>query len=139
MTATLQTVRFLIVEDHAFQRQMLEQLLRSLGATEIRSAANGAKAVGMLRDSPDVDIVISDVSMPEVDGIELIPMLARLAPGASLLLASVEDWALNVGKAIAEKHRIPLLGVLRKPLAPDNLRPLLEAYLAGAKAADPPL
>lgn len=128
----IRTIGFLVVEDHEFQLLMLEQSLRSLGAERIRSAANGAQAARILGEpGAEVDIVISDVKMPEVDGIELIPMLRKAAPAASLLLVSSEEWALDVGRAIADGHRVPLLGAVLKPLTPDKLRPLLDAYLAG--------
>ena len=137
MGVGIRTISFLVVEDHAFQLLMLEQSLRSLGAERIRSAANGAEAARILHEQgAPVDIVISDVRMPEVDGIELIPMLHKAAPAASLLLVSSEDWTLDVGRAIAEGHHVPLLGAVVKPLTPDKLRPLLEAYLAG-KAPGP--
>lgn len=128
----IEAISFLVVEDHEFQRLMLEQSLRSLGAQRVRSAANGAEAMRVLREQgTPVDIVISDVKMPEVDGIELIPMLHKAAPAASLLLVSSEEWTLDVGRAIADGHHVPLLGAVLKPLTPDKLRPLLDAYLAG--------
>jgi CheY-like chemotaxis protein len=131
MVPHLDTLRFLLVEDHAFQLQILERSLRTLGATQIRSAGNGAEAIRILRE-PDaaIDIVISDVKMPEVDGIELIPMLRKDAPDTALLLASAEAWALEVGQAIAEAHQVPLVGAVHKPLTPAKLLPLLAAYVA---------
>jgi DNA-binding NarL/FixJ family response regulator len=131
MGVGIRTISFLVVEDHEFQLLMLEQSLRSLGAERIRSAANGALAARILGEpGAEVDIVISDVKMPEVDGIELIPMLHKAAPQASLLLVSGEEWTLEVGRVIAEGHKVPLLGAVLKPLTPDKLRPLLDAYLA---------
>lgn len=132
MAKQISTVRFLIVEDHGFQRLMLEQALRSLGAETVRQAGNGAEAVRILREEGTaIDVVISDVKMPEVDGIELIPMLRKFAEGASLLLASSEQWTLEVGQALAKAHKVPLLAVVLKPLTPEKLRPVLEAYVAG--------
>src|SRR3954463_7731771 len=97
MQERLSTVRILVVEDHQFQRQMVERALRTLGAGTVLSAANGAEAIRALRTpGTDIDIVITDVMMPEVDGIELIPMLRKASERVALILSSSQEWALQV-------------------------------------------
>jgi two-component SAPR family response regulator len=72
--------------------------------------------------------------MPDVDGIELIPMLHSIATEASLVFVSSEDWTLDVSSEIAKGHGLPVLGAIPKPVTPQKLRPLLEAHLARAAA-----
>lgn len=124
-------LRVLVVEDAEFQRMVLEQALRVLGVAQIRSAANGAEAMQLLRASPGVDVIIMDIVMPEVDGIELIPRLRDVAGRASLVFVSSEHWTLDVSAVIAKGHGLRVLGTIDKPVTPQKLRPLLEAHLAG--------
>jgi CheY-like chemotaxis protein len=123
------TLRVLVVEDADFQRTMVEEALKTLGVAQVRSASNGAEAIRVLRDFPAVDIVVMDVVMPEVDGIELIPMLRDAAPGAALVFASSEHWTLDVSSVIAQGHGLRVLGTIDKPVTPQKLRPLLAAHL----------
>lgn len=122
---------FLVVEDHEFQRTLLEQALRSLGAVKVTSVANGKEAIRRMRTG-DIrfDIVITDLRMPEVDGIELLPLLRQTAPGVAVVLASVDRASLDVATVIARGNRVPVLGAIEKPITPDKLRPLLDQYLA---------
>jgi CheY-like chemotaxis protein len=122
---------FLIVEDHPFQRTMLEQVVRSLGARTVHSATNGAEAVRVLRDpARHVDIVITDLMMPDVDGIELLPLLRQSAAGVSLVLTSADEAVLLTAAEIARAHGITLLGAIDKPLTAAKLQPLIDAYVA---------
>lgn len=130
-------LRVLVVEDAEFQRMMLEQALRTLGVEQIRSAPNGAEAMRVLRDFPAVDIVVMDIVMPEVDGIELIPMLRDRANRASFVFVSSEDWTLDVSALIAKGHGLAVLGTIAKPVTPKNLRPLLDAHLARRSGNQP--
>ena len=124
-------LNFLIVEDHAFQRTALEQLLRGLGAKAVHCAADGAEAMRVLGDpTKSVDIVITDMVMPGVDGIELLPMLRKSAAGVWLVLTSVNDALLLAAAEIAKAHGIAVLGAVVKPLTGAKLRPLLERYVA---------
>lgn len=122
-------LRFLIVEDHAFQRTLLEQMLRTLGAQQVRSVANGKDALRLL-DAGDerYDIVITDLMMPEVDGIELIPALRKLPQPVALVLASVDHASLEMAAMIARGHGVRVLGTIDKPVTPDKLRPVLDKY-----------
>jgi CheY-like chemotaxis protein len=121
-------LRFLVVEDHAFQRDMLEGVLRDLGAETVYCASNGADAIRLLRQGIEVDIVITDLMMPDVDGIELLPLLRRESAGATLVLTSSARDLLPSAAVIAKAHGIALLGAIEKPVTPAKLRPLLERY-----------
>jgi CheY-like chemotaxis protein len=68
----LGSVRFLVVEDHDVQRRLLAQILVNLGASLIQDAEDGHAALRVMREAPlPIDIMITDVSMPGMDGIEL--------------------------------------------------------------------
>lgn len=138
MPATIKSIRFLLVEDHPIQREMLELTLRSMGASEIRTAANGGQALKILREPWNADVVISDLLMPDVDGLELIPMLAKLVPAPWLLLASSSDWPLEIGRTMAEAHGVAVLAAVPKPLSPAKLGPLIDTYLAAQPETRPP-
>lgn len=64
----LKNVKFLIVDDHAFTRRMLVQVMRTLGVSDVRSAANGEDAWEALMNGM-ADIVMLDWAMSPLDGI----------------------------------------------------------------------
>lgn len=136
----LNELRFLVVEDHAFQRTLLEQMLRTLGAAQVASVANGKEAMKLLRaGDAHFDIVITDLMMPEVDGIELIPMLKKAAHPVALVLASVDQASLEMAAVIARGQGVRVLGTIAKPVTPEKLRALVDPYLAdrGPAAGSP--
>lgn len=128
----LNELRFLVVEDHAFQRALLEQMLRTLGAAQVVGVANGKEAMKLLRaGDAHFDIVITDLMMPEVDGIELIPMLRKAAHPVAVVLASVDPASLEMAAVIARGQGVRILGTIEKPVTPEKLRALLDEYSAG--------
>lgn len=127
-------LKFLVVEDHEVQRHVFVQLLRSLGAAAVHSAEDGRAALQVLRD-PDrpVDIVISDLSMPGMDGMEFVRRLSETGAPVSLILASALDADLRASIAhMAKAYKVRLLGVIAKPPTALKLAPLVESYKAGA-------
>jgi len=62
---------FLVVDDSATMRQLITLTLRKMKGCEIVEVANGAEAVAHLSSHP-VDLVITDIKMPEMDGLQLI-------------------------------------------------------------------
>jgi CheY-like chemotaxis protein len=98
----------------------------------VRSVANGKEALRLLREpGARFDIVITDLMMPEVDGIELIPALRSTAHPVAVVLASVDHASLEMAAVIAKGQGVRVLGTIDKPVTPDKLRPLLESFAAG--------
>ncbi len=67
----IQATKILIVDDDVFVREMLSSILEASGYT-IVTAENGLEALGKCISDPTIDLIVSDVNMPEMDGIRLI-------------------------------------------------------------------
>lgn len=120
-------LRFLVAEDHDFQRRILVRHLASLGAQAVHEAADGHAALALLGDpARQVDIVISDLDMPGMDGMEFLRHLAESETQVSVILASaLEAKLLASVQTMTEAYGIELLGVVEKPLTLEKLKLLL--------------
>ncbi len=133
-------LNFLVAEDHGFQRSMLVSMLRRLGATCVHEAGDGHAALAIMRDPKrPVDIVISDLDMPGMDGMEFIRHLGESGHPVSVILASALERNLIASvKTMTEAYGIKLLGVLEKPLTVEKLVPLIELHEPAQAAPDRP-
>ena len=123
-------LRFLIAEDHAFQRGEWLRILEGMGAQTVHQAADGNSALSIVRDpSRPIDIIISDLDMDGMDGMEFVRHLGESAAPISIILASaLERKLLHSIATMAEAYGIRLLGVLEKPLTPRKLLPLIQLH-----------
>lgn len=79
--------RVLIVDDAAFMRMMIKDILEKNGYEIVGEAPNGAVAVEMYqKEKPDV--VTMDITMPDVDGIEAVKRIKAIDPGAKIIMCS---------------------------------------------------
>jgi YesN/AraC family two-component response regulator len=78
--------RLLIVDDDFFVRDMLERLMRKAGF-DVTTAENGADALKLHRSHP-ADLVITDIIMPEKEGLETITEFRRYFPGVKVIAIS---------------------------------------------------
>ncbi len=77
----------LIVDDAAFMRMMIKDILTKNGFEVLGEAENGAKAIEKYKElSPD--LVIMDITMPEVDGIEAVKAIKSTNPEAKIIMCS---------------------------------------------------
>jgi EAL domain-containing protein (putative c-di-GMP-specific phosphodiesterase class I)/CheY-like chemotaxis protein len=123
-------LHFLIAEDHDFQRSVLARMLLTLGAKGVLEAADGVTALQILADPTQrVDIVVSDLEMPGMDGMEFIRRLAESKAGVAIILASALETKLLDSVAImTAAYGLHLLGVVEKPLSREKLMDLIRHY-----------
>lgn len=127
---SITALSFLVAEDHESQRNFLVRMLKSLGAKNVHEAADGRGALAIIEDpARPVDIVISDLDMPGMDGMEFIRRLGQCGARISIILASaLERKLLGSIATMTEAYGIKLLGVLEKPLTVGKLGPLIRRH-----------
>ena len=89
----------LIVDDAAFMRMMIKDILTKNGFNVIAEAENGAKAIEKYKEySPD--LVIMDITMPEVDGIQAVKEIKKIDSAAKIVMCSAMGQQAMVIEAI---------------------------------------
>ena len=117
-------MRVLVVDDESSARSALSELLREEGY-EVQSAADGYKALGRI-DGWEPDVVITDVKMPALGGLELMTKLRERIPDIAVVVmtaygsveGAVEAMHLGADDYLSKPVHLPqLLVVLRRVLA----------------------
>ena len=123
--------KILVVDDSRSMRNVIKKMLRILGieAGNILEAGNGVQALEVL-EQEWVDLVLSDVHMPEMDGLELLRLLRKNEdlgdlPVVLITTETNEDH-------LAEAFSLGVKGYLRKPFQPEALQALLVQILGGS-------
>lgn len=91
--------RVLIVDDAAFMRMLLKDIITKAGYEVVGEASNGAEAVEKYRELKP-DIVTMDITMPEMNGIEAIKKIREFAPDAKIIVCSAKGQQAMVVEAI---------------------------------------
>ena len=133
-----ENLRFLVVEDHPVQRRVLCTLLRNFGAEVVYQAEDGMQALEVIRDPVrPVDIVISDVLMPGMDGLELVRNMAGHGAAPALIITSALSPPVLASVAnTAVSYKVRLLGVIGKPVSAVKLVPLVAAFRKARERSD---
>ncbi|HZZ91196.1 MAG TPA: EAL domain-containing response regulator [Usitatibacter sp.] len=128
--AAIEDLRFLVVEDQGFQLWITGKMLEDLGARYVFSAADGAAALQVIAErEPPIDIIISDVDMPGMDGMEFMRHLAAAKYSASVILASALEPRLLGGiETMARAYNLNVLGVITKPVTAKKLESLVAQH-----------
>lgn len=129
--------KILLVDDEAMIRKLIAMVLTQKGH-EVLTACDGAEAC-MLVEKERPELIISDVKMPLVDGIDLIRSVQRDLPGTQCMLIS-GGTDFQDAKVIEQMRGIELCATLKKPFEVDELlravgRALEASALARVEAA----
>ena len=89
----------LIVDDAAFMRMMIKDILTKNGYNVAAEAENGAKAVEKFGEVKP-DLVLMDITMPEMDGIQALKAIKSANPGANVIMCSAMGQQAMVIEAI---------------------------------------
>lgn len=79
--------KILIVDDAAFMRMMIKDILSKNGYDVVGEAADGAQAVEKYKETQP-DLVTMDITMPEMDGITALKEIKKLNPAAKVIMCS---------------------------------------------------
>jgi len=117
----------LVIDDDQVAREYIGLCLQRAGYS-VACAADGRQALDAL-DNGSIDLVITDIFMPECDGIEVIRALRNRHPGVRSLAISGGSGVLNTCYLPAAQ-RLGADRILAKPFSPDRLLSVVEGLLA---------
>ena len=116
--------RVLVIDDEASFCRFMARLITSLGY-EVTTTCQAKCAY--LDELKETDIVFIDMMMPDMNGIEVLGVLADYKVKAAIVLMSGADASLTTAEAFAKQNELPLIGVLHKPFRLSDVQNILAA------------
>jgi two-component system chemotaxis response regulator CheY len=124
-------IRTLIVDDSVVMRKIVERSLRQAGLDllVVYEAGSGIEGLDVLR-TKQVDLVLSDINMPSMDGLEFLRQIRaqNLAPGVPVLMITTESSEDHVKQAILAGAQ----GYIRKPFTAEQVKERVLSLLHAA-------
>ncbi|EHM09605.1 response regulator with CheY-like receiver, AAA-type ATPase, and DNA-binding domains [Thermanaerovibrio velox DSM 12556] len=117
--------RVLIVDDAAFMRMMLKDILTKNGFEVVGEAENGKVAVQMYTELKP-DVVTMDITMPEMDGLAAVKEIKQQDPNAKVVMVS----AMGQQAMVIEAIRAGAADFIVKPFQPDRVLEALSKALS---------
>lgn len=119
--------RILIVDDAAFMRMMIKNIVTKNGYEVIGEAENGQVAVELYKQHKP-DLVTMDITMPEMNGIEGVKAIRSIDPGANVIMCSAMGQQAMVMEAIQAGAK----DFIVKPFQQDRILQAIERVMARA-------
>jgi CheY-like chemotaxis protein len=116
--------RVLVIDDEASFCRFMARLIGSLGY-EVTTTCQARCAY--LDELKEPDIVFIDMMMPDMDGIQVLEVLAEYKVKSAIVLMSGADTGLSKAEAYAKEAELRLIGVLHKPFRLNDVQTILAA------------
>jgi response regulator NasT len=118
-----QTLRISVADDEQDMRDFFERMLPLLGHQVVSIAETGRELVEHCRTLRP-DLIITDIKMPDMDGIEAATIIAQECPAPVILVSAYHD-AESIDRAVADH----VLGYLVKPIGKADLQPAIKVAM----------
>ena len=116
----------LVVDDSRSILDYFNIILEGLGVLNVFTAINGHKALEILEHEKDIELILCDLNMPEMDGIEFMRHLsARGYRGKVIIISGEHKRVIDSTARLAEAHDLNIIGTLIKPVTMKQLRDIL--------------
>ena len=123
-----QPLRYLVVDDSVFARKNLGRIIESFGGQVAGEAGDGLTAISEY-DRLKPDIVLMDITMPQMEGIEAAERIVRQHPDARIVMVSSVGYQENIVTALQKGAR----HFVQKPVKPEVLYEVIR-YVLGESA-----
>ena len=126
----MKPARVLIVDDSSVMRKIVGRSLRQAGldVLQVLEASNGSEALVLARENP-VDLILSDINMPLMDGLEFVRQLRGIesTQQTPVVMITTEAGEGHVVEALA----LGASGYIRKPFTPEQIKERIMPLLRG--------
>ena len=126
----MKPARVLIVDDSSVMRKIVGRSLRQAGldVLQVLEASNGSEALSLVRENP-LDLILSDINMPLMDGLEFVRQLRGIesAQHTPVVMITTEAGEGHVVQALS----LGASGYIRKPFTPEQIKERVIPLLRG--------
>ncbi|HTE14736.1 MAG TPA: EAL domain-containing protein [Burkholderiales bacterium] len=129
-------LKILVVDDEPFILKLHERTLANLGFNSVTTCASALHALEIIdHAAAPPDLILLDLNMPDMDGVEFVRYLVkRDYPGSLILLSGEDERVLQTAEKLVHAHQIPMLGHMRKPVKREELGNLLQKWTPTSKS-----
>lgn len=122
-STTGRTTTCLVVDDDDFSAEVFREMIEQSGLVHVETATNGKRALQALANMKEApDMLICDLYMPDMDGIEFMAQLGKQRYTGGIVLVSGENIeCLAIARQVATEDGLNVIGAFTKPLARDLL------------------
>ena len=126
----LSVANVMVVDDDPSTVSLLKSALTLSGVETVHCHINGLRALAqIIRGEQPVDLILCDLSMPHMDGVEFFRRLAELGYTGGLIVVSGEDERIiNMIKKLARVQKLNLFGNLEKPVDAEAVRLVIDQW-----------
>ena len=126
-------LRILVLDDEPLMLVLMDRMLTNLGFRNVTTFERGSQALAWLGQAGhSAELIVLDLNMPEMDGVEFLRNLVALRFTGGVILASGEDESMQqAAETLVRAHRITALGHLHKPVQPQELATLIDKWRPG--------
>jgi two-component system chemotaxis response regulator CheY len=117
-------IRFLVVDDSVFARKNICKMVESFGGEIAGEAGDGIAAIARYKDTHP-DIVLMDITMPKMEGIEAVEHIVRDHPNACIVMVSSVGYQDNILSALQKGAR----HFVQKPVKPEAFYEIIRYVL----------
>ena len=116
--------KIMLVDDAAFMRMMIKDTLKKNGYTDIVEAGNGEQAIETYQ-AERPDLVLMDITMPVMDGLEALKRLKEIDPSAQVVMCS----AMGQEAMVVDALKLGAKDFIVKPFKPDRIMKTVSTLL----------
>jgi CheY-like chemotaxis protein len=126
-------LRVLLLDDDSFLLELLHDMLDDMGGFSVYAESDARRALATVAaETPD--LLVCDLSLPDMDGIEFLQAAARAGfAGAVVLLSGMDSGVRKAAERLARAQGLRVLGAFAKPITREQLVGII-APLAGGTA-----
>jgi EAL domain-containing protein (putative c-di-GMP-specific phosphodiesterase class I)/FixJ family two-component response regulator len=132
-------VHIIVIDDDPFALKLINHQLHAIGFDRVESTTSANDALARMGGGEHFDVVITDLQMPDLDGVEFVRRLTQDRFEGGLVLVSGEDERiLQTAERLARAHELNVLGSLHKPVDPQRLLEMLTRHMQPGGASSKP-
>lgn len=121
----------LLLDDDPFMLDVLREMLAELGSFAVHAEENATRALAWLQHTPPA-LLVCDLSLPDMDGIEFMHAAARAGfTGSVMLLSGMDSGIRLAAEHLARAHGLNVIGAYQKPITLAQLGTALAGLMQG--------